>query len=272
MRSQFVFEKPRVNSDKAQKEMKTRSKSRTSMSVLYGKSKELPVAELPTARDILLYGLLLQEREENLRGTPLFNQLAEDLMIQWGKASSCFVAPVTISDNGVLFKLKNLWNDASTHARNRLSKKKVTSFTEKLDKLFDILSCKCLIYSCSDAKCPDEQCAIQAHISCECPKASKIPAIELSFIKDQRDKIGSKGQKQIGLKDQVAETEHRKREQRRLRGLKGREKETFVHMMESRSTSESDSSEESTFEVAQSTRATRKNYQTLNKAALASIR
>ena len=35
------------------------------------------------------------------------------------------------------------------------------------------------------------------HINCSCPKADRIPIIEIGFIKDQREKVGQSGGKMV---------------------------------------------------------------------------
>ena len=74
-----------------------------------------------------------------------------------GKASPSYVAIITISSRGLLARLKSLWNDPLDHAINKLSGRKVSPLIDKIDKLFDILFSKCVIYSCLDTKCPEEQ-------------------------------------------------------------------------------------------------------------------
>ena len=65
------------------------------------------------------------------------------------------------------------------------------AFVASLDKLFDIVSCQCTILSCSEFSCSDN-CKAGVHIDCSCPKETRIPALELEFINDQRKNLVSK--------------------------------------------------------------------------------
>ena len=64
------------------------------------------------------------------------------------------------------------------------------------EKLFDILVCKCPFFNCDPAVCDPFPCEIP-HINCDCLRDTKIPVIELAFIKDQRDKSGLNGGKMV---------------------------------------------------------------------------
>ena len=83
-------------------------------------------------------------------------------------------------------------------------KSRKETFLKKLDKLFDIIVCKCEITTCEEKGCPSD-CKKFAHIDCDCLRPQKIPPIELSFVKDQRLKV-DKGQLRIGGVD-AKETE-----------------------------------------------------------------
>ena len=63
-------------------------------------------------------------------------------------------------------------------------------FADKLDRLVDILNCKCPIFLCSESRC-ESDCVKDAHIECECKRDEKIPVLELQFIRAQREKVGS---------------------------------------------------------------------------------
>ena len=97
-------------------------------------------------------------------------------------------------------KLRDLWNKAVRVSLGQGKLKDKERFTEKLDKLVDILNCKCKIFLCSEFHC-EEDCVAQAHIQCTCKKEQKIPVLDLAFIKAQSDKTGSTSSYQIGLPD-----------------------------------------------------------------------
>ena len=89
------------------------------------------------------------------------------------------------------------------------------AYLAKLDKLFDICSCHCSMTTEHSDKC-EQDCAL-VHISCKCPRAKKIPEMELAFMKDQREKIGPKGMYQIGSVDVVFEHKRKRTVSRRDR-------------------------------------------------------
>ena len=71
---------------------------------------------------------------------------------------------------------------------------------ESLDKLFNILTCSCEFIDCSRAKCIEKSCEA-VHIDCKCPREAMIPKLDLPYIKDQREKVGTKGKMQMALGD-----------------------------------------------------------------------
>ena len=71
-----------------------------------------------------------------------------------------------------------------------MNKENKDKFTLKLDRLFDILNCKCLISDCKEF---GSKVICKQHIICNCSKEYKIPIIDIFKIKTKRDKVGSKG-------------------------------------------------------------------------------
>ena len=169
-----------------------------------GTGKELLASELPTNKDLLRLGVLLKEECDNtsdLSAEQLAKEIQPHLNRQWSKANALFVPPVTNHDKTVLPKLRDLWQTATKIARGKASRLEKERLDSKLDRLFDILTCKCPIRSCEEWGCSG--CNVGAHISCSCSKDKKIPVCELQYIKDQREKVGSKGQQQISTVDRV---------------------------------------------------------------------
>ena len=82
-------------------------------------------------------------------------------------------------------------------------------FLTSLDKVVDLLSCKYLIQTCTEALC--NGCSDNAHINCACSKANKIPTIELQFILAQRSKFGEKSSMQMASVDHVETNKINKR-------------------------------------------------------------
>ena len=78
-------------------------------------------------------------------------------------------------------KLKEVWNQAVKFSLGKGKLDAKERFIVKLDKLFDILTCKCKITSCEGGSC--EGCVIQVHINCSCSRNKKIPVKDLAYIK-----------------------------------------------------------------------------------------
>ena len=88
-------------------------------------------------------------------------------------------------------KMKWLYDKAVKLRRKQLVGNAATIFKERLNKLFDIITCQCEIVNCGGGKaCRSEKECTGFHALCSCPPADKIPEKEIRFVKDQREKIG----------------------------------------------------------------------------------
>ena len=78
--------------------VRTRTNSSSHLSNLVGTGRELLVSELPTARDILRYGIYLREHSiDDKRNYPLDELIGDiypGLICQWSKANALFNPPV----------------------------------------------------------------------------------------------------------------------------------------------------------------------------------
>ena len=108
-----------------------------------------------------------------------------------------------ISTDSIVLKIDCLYKTCKTIEDKHCSVYKKKIFLSKMDKLFDILICKCKFIECSG--CPKD--CTSAHIDCFCARKFKIPKQDLSFIKDQREKVGHNSGKMIiyGSKKVVAQ-------------------------------------------------------------------
>src|SRR6218665_1732188 len=188
------------------------------MNILIGSGRDLLPFELPTLRDVMRYGIFLREQSgEDVRNYPAVS-LAKDIypkiLEKWGRANRSFVAPIINSQPRILKKIQESWEETKNISLGRGKLDVKEAFTPKLDKLFDILNCKCEMFVCSEFGCfGDAGCSKGAHINCTCPKEMKIP--ELAFIKGQREKTGSIGPHQIGpnLPEHNRQVKKRKRQE-----------------------------------------------------------
>ena len=106
----------------------------------------------------------------------------------------CPLVPI-IEEKSVYIKFRHLFEASKQAERKMLKTKFFTTFKKNIDRLFDLIVCHCEIYECGQlaaCRAPDECTGF--HIFCVCPLAHKrIPNLEVTFIKDQRKKIGLLG-------------------------------------------------------------------------------
>ena len=199
----------------AQRQLRTRNKSGSLISHLVGSGQKPLETELPTKRDLLRWMVYLKD-QSNSRISYTLDELVKDiypeLILLWTKANPKFKSPVIFSEKYIKIKLKKLWQEADELSRKTPKKNVLQKFTDSMNKLFDIISCKCLISSCVDVQC--QGCNVNAHISCTCPQNAKIPLKDLAYIKGQKDKVGSIGPHQMTSPDHI---EKRKQEKRNIR-------------------------------------------------------
>jgi len=96
----------------------------------------------------------------------------------------------------IISKLKEVWDQAVKFSLGKGKLDAKERFMVKVNKLFDILTCKCHITICEE-----EGCVNQAQINCSCCREKKIPVKELAYIKGQTEKVGSIGPHQMGGPD-----------------------------------------------------------------------
>ena len=168
-----------------------------SITSILGDSRELLMSELPTLRQCLQFALLLDERsEQQLKKSEKLHQVAEKVHQIWSSVNPLMpLSPV----KSMKTLLTRKWDKLLTMSRLTYSEPKRDEFISKLDTLFDICKCKCLITKCDDAGC--QGCDVKVHISCTCPVDSKIPVSELLFMYHQRQKTGPISEMQIGPVD-----------------------------------------------------------------------
>jgi len=142
-------------------------------------------AELPSNRDILKTYVLHQKNTGQITAdyhSYVASIVTEQFLEHFPE--KCFVAA-----NSISYKTKLLWANASAIV-NRLKiprdGKPKGKFMENLDKIFDILSCKCAIKTCNEVGNPLNSCP--ALIDCICPV--KIPSTKLGFLRKQRIRGG----------------------------------------------------------------------------------
>ena len=145
---------------------------------IVGDSSELPTADLPTLRNVLAYGLLLKERSTVASHLISNQDLAKELCVAikniWG-----IVNIVIKDDRNVIKRIKSDWEMMTKISTKKAKKKDERIFKDKLDRCFNILTCRCPYVSCSEMNCAG--CKNLIHICCKCPKDFKILRLKSNF-------------------------------------------------------------------------------------------
>lgn len=210
----------------------TRASAHSHLTNLIDKPNDLPLADLPTRRNIL------QKILEQKMVSPKYKKPISIIAFEVGKMVKAKwmeinhrMEMVMVEPREIVRKINILWQKlevvSSGGRKKRLNRRKrkgeIVEFIASLDKLFDICSCHCPILLCCSETCTTG-CKQKAHIRCSCPVGFKIPVLELEFMHDQRTKIGVHGRFQIGSKD-VVESAIQEKALRRKILLQQRQKE-----------------------------------------------
>ena len=222
---------------------RTRHNSSTKLTDYLGPATDLLLTEVPTLRDILRKGLLIQEEKMIVEGggrknfpvKQMIDELTTTLYAQWEKSNFKFKPPVLNERYNVLRRLNTAWEKLNAIALRKETKQDIISLWEsKLDKLFDITVCQCTITLCEDSDSPPykEECKAGTHIKCECSSTEKLPLSDLMWLKGQREKTGSKSNYQMKNADMKYTKEVEKTAKRKLVDSKALEKQQNKAAME----------------------------------------
>ena len=159
---------------------------------------ELPVADLPTLREVL--GKCTAEKNKlanNSKIEEVLPGVVKDLKDLYKIVNSNLVV---LHDKLISRRIKAKYDEMKYLNRSKTANKAQASFEETLGEVFNIIVCQCKISNCFDSGCTG--CKLDAHTVCTCPKEVKIPKTELSYVLDQRRRTGGeKGNFQIKGKD-----------------------------------------------------------------------
>lgn len=190
---------------------RTRHSSDCKMSAFVGAGKEFSLADVPTNRAVIRRGILLKEQNIqdgiDARHYPAYaiaRDLAPILESQWLKANAKFVYPVILSRQRIEEKIMALWKKVYDVALGRGKAADRAKVEEGLDKLMDIVYCKCTIIMCQEPRsiCPKPtKCKLKAHALCSCAKEWKVPVLDLLWLRSQREKLGEKAGMQMASAD-----------------------------------------------------------------------
>ena len=191
---------------------RTRISSGSKISDYVGVGQEFNKSEVPTNRAVLRMGLFLKERKlleeniskQNYTSQELARDLAPLIIAQWTKSNAKFTPPVIITEKALYARIEKLWDRVSDVVRGRAKPKVKKQVELELDKLMDLTTCPHRIFLCqeADSNCKNPtKCKVGAHIDCCCVLASKVPVLDLQWLRYQRSKVGEKSEMQMGLCD-----------------------------------------------------------------------
>jgi len=173
---------------------------------------DLPDSDLPTHRDVASYFYFVRLTEKDY---PTQVNLVIDRII--GVWQDCNPRLPLLEKKTVYDKLKHFLDKVKTYDKKqmKLAAKKLL-LLQKV-KLFDIAACDCSLpqVTCDDpvARCNAANC-VKKHFMCQCPVKLKIPVEDREYMKDQRQKVGTRGNFQMRGRDILAATQERLLQQR----------------------------------------------------------
>ena len=187
---------------------RTRFGITSKLTKLIGTGREFLPSEVPTLRSVIRKGIFIQE--ENLHDNVTRNNysikemaldLASEVCALWKKSNAQFEIPVIFTKKSVARKIVDKWEKVRKAANNLGKQSDREKVIAELDKVFDILNCKCRILLCSDFDPVCNGCIQEVHITCKCPFEQKIPKLDLLWVFSQRTKEGDKSTFQFGYTD-----------------------------------------------------------------------
>ena len=155
--------------------VKRKTSHRSAVSPIVGPSiEELPPGDLSTLRNVLANAIWLKE-STNQTNNNFTNQMLGEKMVPIILQSYKRVNLLTLYQYKSIYnKFIKEWNEFKKSCRTSSKKgKKKILFDSRLDKLFDIIKCKCDIQKCFDAGY--DGCKFQAHVViCKCLRDTKV--------------------------------------------------------------------------------------------------
>ena len=155
---------------------------------------ELPVADLPTLKDVLAKCTAEKEKlPSNCSVQEVLPAVLQSIKDIYHRVNSNLVLH---PDKLLGQRIKSKFEEMKQINRSKTSSLSKAKFDKILGEIFEVLVCTCTIVKCSDFECSG--CEFDAHVNCDCPKNSKIPKKELTYLLDQRSRTdGVKGKLQM---------------------------------------------------------------------------
>ena len=131
--------------------------------------------------------------------------MAQEIIGVYARASTCLAL---IKIHSIIVKLKRGYERQIQSRRQSLPLSKQKDFDEKLDSVFEVLSCQCPMSKTAD----DGEVMIQ----CSCSLNQRIPASEKDFIYAQRNRKDGAPALQIGRLDIPTTKKLKKNEEKKV--------------------------------------------------------
>jgi hypothetical protein len=168
-------------------------------------------ADLPNLRDVLAYCALKEEMGLKVDRS-VCQSVAEEILAIYRRVNSSIILTKAVS---ITNRIQEQWNQKKYFDRSACVGVKRQNFLKKLDSLFEVTVCRCLIQSCEEVGCVDD-CELEAHIICSClPLENKIPKTELKFFLAQRHRGSAPSALQIGSVDFTTTNQMQRRDERK---------------------------------------------------------
>jgi len=176
----------------------------TSSKQFGGAACELDYTNPSTFRQVINYYHFLKKTAPDSSLNKIVDTIFEKLVCIWEKVNPSL--PL-MKPRNIKSKVKKTLMETDQASCKRLSTRSRLRLCSQLDTLFDISACQCNLpkLPCSDrnVKCSQSDCNVD-HIGCLCPSDKKVPILDRLYLKDQRQKIGSKGKYQLSTVDHKA--------------------------------------------------------------------
>ena len=165
--------------------MGPRKKTRKSSGACYGPPADLTdTGSLYTLRDVLAGVAFKKLQNPDLSESQVHDTVEKIVRQKFLQANPSL--PL-ITPNSVIRKIQRAEESVQLLEHKKLKSQKKKNLLDNLDKLFDLVTCQCKIVECEEK---DHDCS-GAHIICDCD--TKVPDLEAAWLRDQRNKIGTKG-------------------------------------------------------------------------------
>ena len=128
---------------------------------------ELPVADLPTLKDVLAKCTAEKEKlPSNVSVMEVMPVVIQSIKDIYQKVNSNLVLH---TDKLLSQRIKSKFEEMKHINRSKTSSLTKAKFDKILGELFEVIVCTCTIVKCSEVECSG--CELDVHVNCDCPKS-----------------------------------------------------------------------------------------------------